>query len=85
LRRLKNWLVGSGPVHFNCSLSAKAERARRDTVMKSIGDLQDQFADALIALNEEEKELRRVELMAEKNAVRALPGIGRQPAAAHVR
>ncbi len=77
----------SDPAHFNYSLSAKAARARRDMVMKSIGELKDQLADALIALNEEETELRRVELMAEKDSLNAsaAPGTGRQPAAAYVR
>ena len=58
----------SDPAHFNYSLSAKAARARRDNVMKSIGELKDQLTEARTALGEEEQELRRVEMLMEKEA-----------------
>jgi flagellar export protein FliJ len=54
------------PNHFNYSLSAKAARTRRDNLMKSIAELRDQLADARTALAEEEQELRRAELLLEK-------------------
>ena len=77
----------SDPVHFNYSLAAKAARGRRDNVMKSISELKTQLAEAKLALKDEEAELRRVELMAEKDAVNAsaMPGAGRQPAAEYIR
>jgi len=56
------------PAHFNYSLSAKAARSRRDNLMRSIAELRDQLADAQGALAAEEQELRRVELLAEKEA-----------------
>jgi flagellar export protein FliJ len=56
----------SDPSHFNYSLSAKAARGRRDNLMRSIAELKDQLAEAQEALAAEEEELRRVEMLAEK-------------------
>ena len=56
------------PAHFNYSLSAKAARGRRDNLMRSIAELKDQLTDAQAALAAEEQELRRVEMLAEKEA-----------------
>jgi flagellar FliJ protein len=61
----------SDPNHFNYSLSAKAARGRRDNLMKSVGELRDQLNDAQSALVDEERELRRAELLAEKEATAA--------------
>ncbi len=43
----------SDPNHFNYSLQAKAARARRDNLMKSIAELKDQLTDAKSALDED--------------------------------
>jgi hypothetical protein len=56
----------SDPNHFNYSLSAKAARGRRDNLMRSIAELKDQLADAQAALEAEEQELRRAEMLVEK-------------------
>jgi len=56
----------SDPAHFSYSMAAKAARSRRDNLMKSIGELKDQLNDAQTALAEEEQELRRAELLIEK-------------------
>jgi flagellar export protein FliJ len=56
------------PNHFNYSTAAKATRVRRDNLMKSIGELKDQLADAQAALDDSERELRKAELLAEKDA-----------------
>jgi flagellar protein FliJ len=56
----------SDPAHFNYSMAAKAARSRRDNLMKSIGELRDQLTDAQSALAEEEQELRRAEMLVEK-------------------
>ena len=64
------------PSHFNYSLAAKAARGRRDNLMRSIAELRDQLADAQAALIHEEQELRRVEMLAEKDqqgAASAMP------------
>ena len=70
------------PNHFNYSLSAKAARGRRDNLMRSIADLRDQLAEAQAALANEEQELRRAEMLAEKEqgSATAMP----QAAAAQV-
>ncbi|MFN4142792.1 flagellar export protein FliJ [Aestuariivirga sp.] len=70
------------PSHFNYSLSAKAARGRRDNLMRSIAELRDQLAEAQAALESEEQELKRAEMLAEKEsgAASAMP----QAAAAQV-
>jgi flagellar FliJ protein len=69
----------SDPNHFNYSLSAKAARGRRDNLMKSVAELRDQLNDAQSALADEERELRRAEMLVEKEAATApqpMPGAG---------
>lgn len=56
----------SDPSHFNYSLSAKAARGRRDNLMRSISELNGQLIEAQAALEAEVQELRRVEMLAEK-------------------
>jgi flagellar export protein FliJ len=56
----------SDPSHYNYSTAAKASRARRDNLLRSIGELRDQLEAAKAALAEEETELRKIELLAEK-------------------
>jgi flagellar FliJ protein len=58
----------SDPSHFNYSLSAKAARGRRDNLMRSIAELKDQLTEAQEALEAEVQELRRVEMLAEKES-----------------
>jgi flagellar export protein FliJ len=58
----------SDPSHFNYSLSAKAARGRRDNLMRSIAELKDQLAEVQESLAAEEQELRRVEMLAEKES-----------------
>ncbi len=54
------------PAHFNYSMTAKSLHTRRDNLLKSIEDLDVQLNKAKALLEEEEAELRKVELMAEK-------------------
>ena len=61
------------PAHFNYSLSAKAARGRRDNLMRSIAELKDQLAEAQAALVAEEDELRRAEMLAEKEGAPVAP------------
>ena len=61
------------PAHFNYSLSAKAARGRRDNLMRSIAELKDQLAEAQAALASEEDELRRAEMLAEKEGAPVAP------------
>ena len=73
------------PGHFNYSTSAKASRGRRDNLLKSIADLKDQLADAQSAVKDEEGELRKVELLMEKERGPAIPVAATVSAAMHAR
>ena len=54
------------PANVNYSMAAKATRGRRDNLLKSIADLKDQKASVMSQLADEEAELRKVELLMEK-------------------
>ncbi|HEX7107633.1 MAG TPA: flagellar export protein FliJ [Aestuariivirga sp.] len=54
------------PANVNYSMAAKATRGRRDNLLKSIADLKDQKAAVMAQLVDEEAELRKVELLMEK-------------------
>jgi flagellar FliJ protein len=73
------------PTHFNYSLSAKAARGRRDNLMRSIAELRDQLADAQAAFEVEEQELRRVEMLVEKEGGAPAPIMPQGLALSHVR
>ena len=73
------------PAHFNYSLSAKAARGRRDNLMRSIAELRDQLNDAQTALEAEEQELRRAEMLVEKEGGSSAPMIPQSLAAQYVR
>jgi uncharacterized coiled-coil DUF342 family protein len=49
-------------------MAAKAVRGRRDNILRSVGELKDQHETMVSRLDEESAELRRVELLAEKEA-----------------
>ena len=59
----------SDPSHFNYSLSAKSARVRRDNLLRSIGELRDQLNEAQMIFAHEAQELRRAEMLAEKEAM----------------
>jgi flagellar protein FliJ len=74
------------PANVNYSMAAKATRGRRDNLLKSIADLKDQKASVVTQLADEEVELRKVEMLMEKEsgvsaAASGSPGL--QPAHAH--
>ena len=74
------------PANVNYSMAAKATRGRRDNLLKSIADLKDQKASVMSQLADEEAELRKVELLMEKeNGVSTAQVIstGLQPAHVH--
>lgn len=56
----------SDPAHVNYSMAAKSSRIRLDNLLKSVGELKDQHASILEKLKEEEAELRKVEMLVEK-------------------
>jgi flagellar protein FliJ len=55
------------PTHYNYSTAAKASRVRRDNLLLSIGELKDQLEAAKSALTDEEAELKKIELLAERD------------------
>jgi flagellar export protein FliJ len=69
------------PNHFNYSMSAKATRGRRDNLMRSVNELRDQLAVAQNGLNEAASELRKAELLAEKEIGAQAPMLA--PTVAH--
>ncbi len=56
----------SDPNNVNYSMAAKAVRGRRDNILRSVGELKDQHSAMVSRLEEEQSELRKVELLAEK-------------------
>jgi len=74
------------PANVNYSMAAKATRGRRDNLLKSIADLKDQKASVVAQLADEEVELRKVEMLMEKESgvsAAASSSTGLQPAHAH--
>ena len=74
------------PANVNYSMAAKATRGRRDNLLKSISDLKDQKASVVAQLADEEVELRKVEMLVEKESgvsAAASGSSGLQPAHAH--
>lgn len=56
----------SDPANINYSMSAKAARTRLDNLLKSVGELKDQHSGILDRLKDEESDLRRIEMLVEK-------------------
>jgi flagellar protein FliJ len=56
------------PNSVNYSMAAKAARGRRDNLLKSIAELKDQKASVISMLADEEADLRKVELLVEKES-----------------
>jgi flagellar protein FliJ len=52
--------------NVNYSMAAKAVRGRRDNILKSVAELRDQHEAMRARFDEESAELRKVELLAEK-------------------
>lgn len=56
------------PNSVNYSMAAKAARGRRDNLQKSMNELKDQKASVLALLADEEADLKKVELLVEKES-----------------
>jgi flagellar protein FliJ len=63
--------------NVNYSMAAKSVRGRRDNILKTVGELRDQHEAMIAKLKEAEGDLRKVELLVEKET----PSI-KQPVAA---
>ncbi len=57
----------SDPAHFNYPTTAKAIRDRRDNLLRSIDELKQKLGEAREALEEQQSELRKLELLIEKD------------------
>ena len=69
------------PSHFNYSMTAKSLRNRHENLIKSIEDLTAQHDAIKAQADEAEAELRKVELMAEKEGgVQSIPDVIEAPA-----
>jgi flagellar protein FliJ len=56
----------SDPHHVNYSMAAKSSRTRLENLLKSVGELRDQHESMRERLKDEEGELRKVEMLVEK-------------------
>jgi flagellar protein FliJ len=72
------------PNHVNYSMAAKAVRSRRDNILKSVGELRDQHEAMIEKLKEEEAELRKVEMLVEKEIGSSKPVMPSGAALGHV-
>ena len=52
--------------HVNYSMAAKSVRGRRDNILKTVGELRDQHESMIERLKEAEADLRKVEMLVEK-------------------
>ena len=52
--------------NVNYSMAAKSVRGRRDNILKTVGELRDQHETVIEKLKEAESDLRKVELLVEK-------------------
>jgi len=58
----------SDPSHFNYPTTAKAIRDRRDNLLRSVEELKGKLEDARETLEEEQSEMRKMELLIEKDS-----------------
>jgi flagellar protein FliJ len=56
----------SDPNNVNYSMTAKAGRGRRDNILRTVAELRDQHEAMKDKLKDEEAELRKVEMLVEK-------------------
>jgi flagellar protein FliJ len=72
------------PGNVNYSMAAKAARGRRDNLLKSIAELKDQKTSVMSMLADEEADLRKIELLVEKeNGGASVSDAGLHAAHAH--
>jgi flagellar protein FliJ len=61
------------PNSVNYSMAAKSVRGRRDNILKTVGDLKDQQSSMVEKLQEAEGDLRKIEMLVEKETPMAKP------------
>ena len=65
----------SDPNNVNYSMAAKSVRVRRDNILKTVAELRDQHETTVERCKEAEADLRKVELLMEKEAPSNKPSI----------
>ena len=78
----------SDPSNVNYSMAAKSVRGRRDNILATVAELRDQHESMVERLKEAEADLRKVEMLVEKEtpAAKPIPSVGAiMPAAALAR
>ena len=68
----------SDPSNVNYSMAAKSVRGRRDNILSTVAELRDQHELMIERMKEAEADLRKVEMLVEKEKPTAIPipGIG---------
>ena len=66
----------SDPASVSYSMAAKSARVRRDNILKTVGELRDQHEAMIDRLQEAEGDLRKVEMLVEKEAPTQKPALG---------
>lgn len=56
----------SDPNNVNYSMAAKSVRGRRDNILKTVGELRDQHESMIERLKDAEGDLRKIEMLVEK-------------------
>jgi flagellar protein FliJ len=62
--------------NVNYSMAAKSVRGRRDNILKTVGELRDQHESMIERLKEAEGDLRKVEMLVEKETPTARSPLG---------
>ena len=66
----------SDPSNVNYSMAAKSVRGRRDNILATVAELRDQHETTIERLKEAEADLRKVEMLVEKETPTAKPILG---------
>jgi flagellar protein FliJ len=74
----------SDPNNVNYSMAAKSVRTRRDNILRTVAELRDQHDAMKDKLKDEESELRKVELLVEKEGGSLKPAPAPMPAGAMI-
>ena len=69
----------SDPSNVNYSMAAKSVRGRRDNILATVAELRDQHESSIERLKEAEADLRKVELLVEKETPAAKTALGAAP------
>jgi flagellar protein FliJ len=72
------------PKNVNYSMAAKSSRVRLENLLKSVGELRDQHEAVMERVKDEESELRKIEMLVEKEGGSLKPVPQAPPASAMI-